>query len=178
MSIKKHVIDVPDVEKIGIYAIYNKVTNKYYIGSSINIKRRCLEHRRNMEGRLYFNGKMCDDLSCKRDIKNFCFLVLETFDDNTITDKELRNKEYFYIKKYNAFENGYNFESCIPYPNGKHDLDEKLSSKKKDTHTKGYNFSNLSNKKLLNKLIELISMNGSYEKIKLCKGEILNRMDK
>lgn len=38
MNKKQHIIDVPDVPKIGVYAIRNKKNNKYYVGSSSNIK--------------------------------------------------------------------------------------------------------------------------------------------
>lgn len=33
----------------GVYQIYNKETNKRYIGSSINIERRLKEHKRNLK---------------------------------------------------------------------------------------------------------------------------------
>ena len=38
--------DIPQVQKIGIYAIRNKSNNKYYIGSSVNVYNRMLTHAR------------------------------------------------------------------------------------------------------------------------------------
>ena len=98
-AIKEHYIIVPDVEKIGVYAIFNRKTNKYYVGSSVNIKRRMKEHRKKIESLDGSNIKIGEDLKTAEDIKNFSFIVLETFEDYTITEGELRSKEAFYIEK-------------------------------------------------------------------------------
>lgn len=39
----------------GVYQIYNKETNKRYIGSSINIERRLKEHKRNLKANRHSN---------------------------------------------------------------------------------------------------------------------------
>ncbi len=39
----------------GVYQIYNKETNKRYIGSSINIERRLKEHKRNLKANRHPN---------------------------------------------------------------------------------------------------------------------------
>ena len=35
-----HVLEIPEVRKVGVYAIHNKENNKYYVGSSTNIYNR------------------------------------------------------------------------------------------------------------------------------------------
>ena len=37
MNRKQHIIQVPEVKRVGVYAIHNKVTDKYYVGSSSNV---------------------------------------------------------------------------------------------------------------------------------------------
>lgn len=176
MGKKKHIIDVPDVEKIGVYGIYNKVTDKYYIGSSVNIKRRCAEHRNNIENMRYVNSKIAEDLNKKSDIKNFSFIVLETFEDMTITDRQLRDREYYYILEYNAY-NGYNTEYARPYPSGTFGVNEKLVCSAKRIH--GYNFECFSNSQLLGAFGDLVlTYKHNTCLFAACKREILKRMDK
>lgn len=126
---KEHYIIVPDVEKIGVYAIFNSKTNKYYVGSSVNIKRRMKEHRAKIESLDGSNIKIGEDLKTTEDIKNFSFIVLETFEDYTITEKVLRDKEEFYIKKYNAY-NGYNDITRHPNYSGYFGRNEYLRCRK------------------------------------------------
>lgn len=39
----------------GVYQIYNPITNKRYIGSSINVERRLKEHLRNLKRNNHHN---------------------------------------------------------------------------------------------------------------------------
>lgn len=39
----------------GIYAIYNTIENKYYVGSSVNIQRRWNSHLRELKKEKHFN---------------------------------------------------------------------------------------------------------------------------
>ena len=117
MNIKLHELIVPEVKKVGVYAIRNKRTNKYYIGSSTNIEARMKSHRSNLERKRGLNKKMLSDLE-SGNILDFEFVVLETFEDFEITDIELRKCEEYYIEKYNAYENGYNNPSHSPATNG------------------------------------------------------------
>jgi hypothetical protein len=42
---KKHIIEVPDIEAVGVYAIHNKKNDKYYIGSRVCLKNKsCTKH--------------------------------------------------------------------------------------------------------------------------------------
>ena len=70
-AIKEHYIIVPDVEKIGVYAIFNSKTNKYYVCSSVNIKRRMKVHRKKIESLESSNIKIGEDLKNDEDMKNF-----------------------------------------------------------------------------------------------------------
>lgn len=63
------------------------------------------------------------------DIKNFSFIVLETFEDYSITEKDLREKELFYIKKYNAYY-GYNDTFRKPNKSGHYGINEYLRCRK------------------------------------------------
>ena len=88
---------------IGIYKITNKINNKSYIGQSIDIKIRWLQHiyegkRNNPQGKLY-------SAMFKEGIDNFSFEVLEEcpLDQNVLNEKERQWIEY-----YNSYENGYN----------------------------------------------------------------------
>lgn len=124
----KHIIEIPEVRKVGVYAIHNKENNKYYVGSSTNIYNRMKTHRKNIENMIGSNLKMREDLKSEEDIKNFEFIVLETFEDFQITDIELRKKEEEYIKKYNAYD-GYNCWNRTPCETGFFGSCERLSSK-------------------------------------------------
>lgn len=123
----KKYFEVPEVQKIGIYAIRNKTNDKYYVGSSVNIYLRMLTHARNIIRFNGINAKMAEDIKTKRDFKNFEFIVLEIFENNEITDIELRNKEEKYIQKYNSRKSGYNSQST--YTNGKFGKNQKLCCK-------------------------------------------------
>ena len=180
MNKKQHIIEVPDVPKIGVYAIRNKKNNKYYIGSSSNIKARMKTHRSNLE-RLYgSNTKMDEDLKSKDDIKNFEFLVLEVFEDCKITETELREREAFYIKKYNAYD-GYNVSGRIPYNNGYFQKNELLTSKRfcRKKKIKYEDVVKMSHVVLLQKYSSLLKSEKQHEtEIAIMKQEILKRMDK
>ena len=129
MNRKQHIIQVPDVKKVGVYAIHNKITGKYYVGSSSNVNSRLKTHRSNIEKLYGSNMKMDEDLKTEDDIKNFEFLILETFNDYEITETKLRERESFYIRKYDAY-NGYNVSGRNPYINGYFGENELLTSKK------------------------------------------------
>ena len=109
-------ISIPEVQKIGVYAIRNKANNKYYIGSSVNVYNRLKQQKSNIIN-YGLNLKLINDMKDKNfDLE---FLIIETFEDGEITDQQLREKELFYIKKYNSIENGYN--TNIPFATGKFD---------------------------------------------------------
>lgn len=79
----------------GIYKITNKINGKSYIGSSINIEIRYGKHKR-YETTI---GKTIK----KEGIENFEFTIIEE-----CTIEELEEKEKYYIKIYDSYNNGYN----------------------------------------------------------------------
>lgn len=119
------VLEVPKVEKIGVYAIHNLISDKYYIGSSTNVYERMRTHKRNIKRR-YYNSKIEADVESNKE-NIFEFLVLETFPNNKIKEITLRRKETEYIEKYNSIEKGYNIYTS--WCNGQYDKNEKLVCK-------------------------------------------------
>ena len=81
----------------GIYGIYCKTTNKWYIGQSIDIKRRW---RQELQGKC--NHLLKEDLK-KYGVDNFTFSILEE-----CPQEELNNKEIYWINEKSAFLHGYN----------------------------------------------------------------------
>lgn len=82
---------------VGIYKITNKLNNKTYIGQSVCIERRWEEHIRDNSNSLIHLAIL------KYGVKNFTFEVLEECHQS-----ELDEKEIYWIKVFNSFEDGYN----------------------------------------------------------------------
>lgn len=100
------IINIPDYEGIGVYSLTNNENGKIYIGSSINVKARILQHLYSFHS-LNCNPKFIQDL---HNNNTFSAQIIEKFSYG-ISEYELRNKEFFYIKKYDSLKNGYN---CTP----------------------------------------------------------------
>lgn len=182
MNTKQHLIHVPDTRKVGIYAIHNKINNKYYIGSSSNINARMKSHRSCMENMGGPNSKFNIDLQSEDDIKKFEFLVLETFEDYQITEFELRKKEEEYINKYNAY-NGYNGTNRSPminkYFNGNQYLFCERSPWKKQKKISAQYIQSLGNTELLHLYSNIIlDTEERREDIKIVEMEIVERMNR
>lgn len=180
MNRKQHIIQVPDIKKVGVYAIHNKTTGKYYVGSSSNVNSRLKTHRSNIEKLYGSNMKMDEDLKTEDDIKNFEFLILETFNDYEITETKLREREAYYIKKYNAY-NGYNVSGRNPYINGYFGKNELLTSKNipYGKHLSYKDIVQMSNVVLLQRYSKMLFSEKQHKtEIAMMKQEILKRMDK
>lgn len=81
---------------IGIYLITNKLNGHEYIGQSVNIKRRFMEHK---ALNAYGNDRLHNDIQ-RFGANNFSFEVLEE-----CKKSELRDKELQYIHSRNPFYN-------------------------------------------------------------------------
>lgn len=81
---------------IGIYKIKNRLEGKSYIGKSLNIQRRWMEHR---TPKARGNDRLHDDIQ-RLGVENFDFEILEE-----CSEDELSQKELSYIKKYKPFYN-------------------------------------------------------------------------
>lgn len=87
----------------GVYKITNKVNNKSYIGSSINIKMRWQKHIYDLKKDLHPNKHLLESYK-KYGEHNFEFSILEIVED---TD-QLIDREQYYLDFYKSYENGYN----------------------------------------------------------------------
>ena len=88
----------------GIYKIENKVNGKIYIGQSVNIPRRWRQHRNTaIDSNKEEYGYPLYKAIRKYGLENFDFSVLEYCEPNILDEREK-----FYIKKFQAFTEGYN----------------------------------------------------------------------
>ena len=89
---------------IGIYKITNKLNGHIYIGLSKNIEERWKKHcqkYKNSNDKEY--EKYLYRAFRKYGIDNFTFEVIEECEE-----KELRNREIYWISYYDSYANGYN----------------------------------------------------------------------
>lgn len=91
----------------GIYKILNTINGKFYIGSSVNLRKRLYEHFRELELGIHPN-KYLQNSWIKYGKEGFKFSILEKV--NNITNEELRDLETKYIQKTKCYlpEIGYN----------------------------------------------------------------------
>ena len=98
-------IHIGGIYVIGIYKITNLINGKSYIGQSVNIEKRFIQHKSvafNPNDKNY-NYPLYRAIR-KYGVENFSFEVLEQ-----CSVDELNNKEIYYISKYNAHSKfGYN----------------------------------------------------------------------
>lgn len=78
----------------GIYKISNKITNKFYIGSSNNIKRRWMHHKTYLNGGYHINIHLQNAWN-KYGKEAFDFLIIEEVDE-----ENLLLKEQYYLDFY------------------------------------------------------------------------------
>lgn len=92
------------VMSCGIYKITNLINNKVYIGCSVNIEHRWIAHK--SESLLEYNSAYNYSIHKafrKYGIDNFKFEIIEFLDE-----KNLFEREKYWIKEYNSFNEGYN----------------------------------------------------------------------
>ena len=81
---------------IGIYKITDKISGKSYVGQSIHIFTRWSEHARNIKKEKELNGVPLE-------LENLTFEILEL-----CSVEELDDKEIYWIKYYDSYNNGFN----------------------------------------------------------------------
>lgn len=116
---------------MGIYKITNKINGKIYIGSSIDIKRRWKEHKRQLDLNIHKN-KYMQNSWLKYGEENFKFEVIE----NVYFKDKLIEREQFYVDFYKSYNrgNGYNVAVIVDAPmnHRKHsDKSKKIMREKK-----------------------------------------------
>lgn len=102
----------------GIYMIWSSTKlNMYYIGSTINFRKRYNEHYNLLLRGKHYNKKLQNHVN-KYGIKDLNFCIHIVIDDN-ITDLELRLMEQKEIKYYDSFKNGFNLtdDTIRPFTN-------------------------------------------------------------
>lgn len=88
---------------VGIYKITNKLNNKCYIGQSIDIENRWKQHI--YESKTLRRGHQIHLAINKDGIDNFTFEILE---ECSLNKNTLNERERYWIKYYNSFNDGYN----------------------------------------------------------------------
>ena len=89
---------------IGIYKFENLINGQIYIGQSIDIERRYRDHiNRSLKQSQTEKNSALHKAIRKYGIDNFSFTIIEECNAN-----ELNEKEIFWIKYYNSYNNGYN----------------------------------------------------------------------
>lgn len=86
----------------GIYKITCLANNKSYIGQSVSIKRRWATHKRELASGIHYNEYLQNAYN-KYGKDNFVYEILEL-----CPKEKLNEREQFYIKIFNTFEDGFN----------------------------------------------------------------------
>ena len=89
----------------GLYAIRNKVTGKYYVGETLYLRKREIQHFSNLKTNKHENDYLQKSYN-KYGKDAFEFIILEA--DNSFTLEELNEKEKYYIEYFDSDKNGYN----------------------------------------------------------------------
>ena len=92
----------------GIYCIYCKADDKRYIGQSVHISKRKVEHLNALLGNYHTNDHLQSAFN-KYGSNSFEFSILEKLPENT-TQETLNEREIYWIDKYNSSDRecGYN----------------------------------------------------------------------
>lgn len=88
----------------GIYKIENTKNKKAYIGQSKNIYDRFKQHKRELKNNTHHSKKLQMSYNKTLDKSIFEFSIVEVVDD----EKNLDEREQYYIDFYDSFNNGYN----------------------------------------------------------------------
>ena len=83
---------------IGIYKITNSINGKFYIGSSVDLKKRKRDHLRELRDNIHINGRLQNSFNKYKE-KNFRFDVVETVENKA----ELRDREQYWMDKTKAY---------------------------------------------------------------------------
>ena len=89
----------------GIYKITNKLNNKVYIGSTVNLKNREQRHFKNLKDGNHHSKKL-QNAYFKHGEEVFLFEIIEFYDE--IENHLLIEREQYWINFYNSYKNGYN----------------------------------------------------------------------
>lgn len=127
----------------GVYKI-DFGTNKFYVGSSIDIRKRKLNHLSQMK-RGTSNCKLLQKAFNKYGLDKFNFTIIELTEN-------IRGREMFWINKTDSVNNGYNIalDTSIPMLGRKHSKETKKLMSEKAKGNKGRFGQKLSPEHLIN----------------------------
>lgn len=86
----------------GIYGIKNTKTNKFYVGQSVSILNRWVDHRRDLKEGTHHSEYLQRSYN-KHGVKCFIYGIIEE-----CSKEKLNEKEIYWINFYNSKKNGYN----------------------------------------------------------------------
>lgn len=92
--LNEHLEEIP--KTTGVYAYINEVTGKMYIGQSINLKKRYIEHLNGTKSQI--------DKALKKEDQKFSYRILIMAVDASV----LQSIEASYINQFHTVEYGYN----------------------------------------------------------------------
>ena len=107
LKVNVECINIENKNKLYVYGIQNKITNKYYIGSTINkqgVYVRFRRHIYHLNSNNHHSQKLQRSFNKHgRDFNNWNFILFEE-----ITHQNYQIKEQYYIDKFNSYNKGYN----------------------------------------------------------------------
>lgn len=115
----------------GIYTIYNKLSNKYYVGSSIDVEKRIREHISELKGGYHKNEHLLKSF-LKYGKENFEFEILEECDEQF-----LYSQESYWCNLLNTYDRNFGYNIEIVLPEGKR-ISEETKKKISDIRKEQY----------------------------------------
>nr|QCW06900.1 hypothetical protein [Drechslerella brochopaga] len=115
----------------GVYAFKSNMSNKVYVGSSINLAGRAMDHIKNQNSNIYLQNAIT-----KYGLNKFSFFVLEFLPQDCTSYDDLLDLEQKYL---NLFKDKYNFENFAKKSRAGYRSTEEskklMSQKKKEYYT-------------------------------------------
>lgn len=108
-------------EKTGIYQIKNILTGKVYVGSSIDIHDRILDHKQMLKKDKHHSPKLQNSVN-KYGVENFLFEMIEECSKEFLVERE-----QYWIDLFSGYTNGYNSR-----PKASNNLGFKFSEESKE----------------------------------------------
>lgn len=132
--------------KSGIYCIENIITNKKYIGQSIDVNDRWRRHISELNHNYHHNDYLQKAWN-KYGKKGFKFYVLEYCDIDKLDEKEI-----YYINYYDTLNRNYGYNLKSGGQNGAYSLSEESREKLSNSIKQSYQNSNLKEIRKINAL--------------------------